>query len=127
MSTLERPGHQPAFSLGRLHSGQINAYRYLRGHRFMALRCGRRFGKTALAENWITEGLLLGQKCAWFAPQHMLANEVYSDFARSLAPLLGKSSRGAGAMQLRTGGRLDFWSLENGSAGRSRGYHRVVI
>jgi hypothetical protein len=127
MAVLEFAGDELSFSLARLHSGQIQAYRYLRGHRLMALRCGRRFGKTALAENWITEGLLVGQKCAWFAPQHMLANEVYSDFSRCLAPLLSKSSRSSSVMKLKTGGHLDFWSLENASAGRSRGYHRVVI
>lgn len=30
-------------------------------------------------------------------------------------------------MRFITNGRIDYWSLENPSAGRSRGYHRVVI
>ena len=30
-------------------------------------------------------------------------------------------------MRLKTGGRLDFWSLENPIPGRGRGYQRVVI
>ena len=93
----------------------------------MALRCGRRFGKTELAKAWISQGLIQGEACAWFAPQHMLASEVYADLTRQLAPLLAASSRGEGIMRLPTGGRLDFWSLENPIAGRSRGYQRVVI
>ena len=93
----------------------------------MALRCGRRFGKTELAKAWITQGLIQGEACAWFAPQHMLASEVYADLSRHLAPLLTASSRGRAVMRLVTGGRLDFWSLENPIAGRSRGYQRVVI
>src|SRR5271169_1728023 len=116
-----------SISIGPLHEGQIRAYRALLGHRFMALRCGRRFGKTDLAKAWIKQGLVQGEACAWFAPQHMQASEVFSELSRSLAPLMLTRSRGAGAMKLQTGGRLDFWSLENPIAGRSRGYHRVVI
>lgn len=93
----------------------------------MALRCGRRFGKTELAKAWITQGLIQGEACAWFAPQHMMTSEVYADLSRHLAPLLTASSRGQAVMRLVTGGRLDFWSLENPIAGRSRGYQRVVI
>lgn len=93
----------------------------------MALRCGRRFGKTELAKAWIKQGILQGEACAWFAPQHMLASEVYAELARELAPLLDRGSKGDGIMRFATGGRLDFWTLENPSAGRSRGYRRVVI
>jgi hypothetical protein len=117
----------PTLSIGRLHQGQVKAYRALLGQRFMALRCGRRFGKTDLAKAWTMQGLVQGEACAWFAPQHMQASEVFSELNRVLAPLLLARSRGHGTMKLHTGGRLDFWSLENPIAGRSRGYHRVVI
>jgi hypothetical protein len=30
-------------------------------------------------------------------------------------------------MRMRTGGRLDFWSLENAIAGRGRRYHRIAV
>jgi hypothetical protein len=55
-------------SIGRLHEGQKRAYGALLGHRFMALRSGRRFGKTDLAKSWIKQGLVQGEACAWFAP-----------------------------------------------------------
>ncbi len=119
--------NQQSISVGRLHAGQMAAFRALLPHRFMALRCGRRFGKTELAKAWITQGILQGEACAWFAPQHMLASEVFADLARDLAPLLDAGSKGDGVMRFATGGRLDFWSLENPIAGRSRGYPRVVI
>ena len=109
-----------SLSIGALHEGQIKAYRALLGHRFMALRCGRRFGKTDLAKAWIKQGLVQGEACAWFAPQHMQASEVFSDLSRSLAPLVLARSRGAGHIKLLTDGRVDFWSLENPIAGRSR-------
>ncbi|HEY4202983.1 MAG TPA: hypothetical protein VGM83_20725, partial [Devosiaceae bacterium] len=37
------------------------------------------------------------------------------------------SSKSGAFMRFCNGGRLDFWSLENRIAGRSRRYHRVVI
>jgi hypothetical protein len=54
-------------SLGTLHEGQFTAYRALKDHRFKALRCGRRFGKTDFAKIWISQGLVQGQECAWLA------------------------------------------------------------
>jgi hypothetical protein len=124
---LDNSSGQVSLSIGRLHQGQVKAYRALLGHRFMALRCGRRFGKTDMAKAWIKQGLVQGEACAWFSPQHMQASEVFSELSKSLAPILQARSRGAGALKVQTGGRLDFWSLENPLAGRSRGYHRVVI
>lgn len=114
-------------SLGTLHEGQVRAFLALRGHRFKALRCGRRFGKTDFAKTWIKEGLVQGFECAWLAPQHKTWAEVYSETASALAGLVEHSSKTAGVMKTKTGGRLDFWSLENSIAGRGRRYHRVVI
>jgi hypothetical protein len=96
-------------------------------HRFKALRCGRRFGKTDFAKIWIAEALVRGLECAWFPPQHMTWSEVYSDLADTLRPVLDTSSKAAAVIRTRTGGRLDFWSLENTIAGRGRRYHRVAI
>jgi hypothetical protein len=93
----------------------------------MALRCGRRFGKTDFAKTWIKEGLVQGYECAWFAPQHKTWAEVYSELASALAPIIDVKSKGAGLIRFKTGGRLDFWSLENSIAGRGRRYHRVVL
>jgi hypothetical protein len=113
--------------LPQMHSGQLKAFRALRPHRFKALRCGRRFGKTEFAKAWIAQGLLLGEKCAWFAPQHTTWSEVYMDLTEMLAPIVTASSRTPPVIRLSTGGRLDFWSLESSIPGRGRGYRRIVI
>ena len=113
--------------LPQMHSGQLNAFRALRPHRFKALRCGRRFGKTEFAKAWIAQGLLLGADCAWFAPQHTTWSEVYMDLTEMLAPIVTASSRTPPVIRLSTGGRLDFWSLESSIPGRGRGYRRIVI
>src|SRR5712672_442400 len=109
-------------SLGPLHTGQVRAFLALRTHRFKALRCGRRFGKTDLAKTWIKEGLVQGFECAWFAPQHKTWSEVYAETASALVGLIEHTSKTAGVMKFKTGGRLDFWSLENSIAGRGRRY-----
>ena len=115
------------FSVGKFHAGQVDAFCALQGHRFKALRCGRRFGKTDFAKIWIIDGLLKGYECAWFAPNHMTWAEVYSDLVQSLAPFLQASSKNEAVIRTMMGGRLDFWSLENSIAGRGRRYRRIVI
>jgi hypothetical protein len=127
MSKARKSVLSQQLSLGKLHSGQVSAYWGLNGRRFKALRCGRRFGKTDFAKTWIMHGLVQGWECAWLAPQHMTWSEVYSELSEALAPILETSSKGAAVMRMITGGRLDFWSLENPIAGRSRRYRRVVI
>jgi hypothetical protein len=117
----------PELSLRPLHAGQARAYWALQRHRFKALRCGRRFGKTDFAKVWISQGLVQGFECAWFAPQHMTWSEVYVDLTDTLRPILDAGSKGAAVIRTRTGGRLDFWSMENSIAGRGRRYHRIVI
>jgi hypothetical protein len=110
-----------------MHSGQVAAYWKLQPHRYKALRCGRRFGKTDFGKIWIGQGLVLGWECAWFAPQHMTWSEVYSEMANTFRPILERGSKGSAVMRMKTGGRLDFWTLENAIAGRGRRYRRVVI
>ena len=44
-----------------------------------------------------------------------------------IRPILDTSSKGSAVMRMKTGGRLDFWTLENSIAGRGRRYHRIVI
>lgn len=117
----------PRLSLGPLHAGQVTAYWALKPYRFKALRCGRRFGKTDFGKSWIAQGLVQGWECAWFAPQHMTWAEVYTDLTQALQPIIDKSSKGDAVIRMRTGGRLDFWSLENSIAGRGRRYQRIVI
>src|SRR5580704_12892044 len=87
-------------SLPQLHSGQVKAHWALQPHRFKALRCGRRFGKTEFAKTWIGQGLVQGEACAWFAPLHMASSEVWFELLRDLAPVLTSYSRSEGVMRL---------------------------
>jgi hypothetical protein len=114
-------------SLGTMHPGQIRAYWALQPHRYKILRCGRRFGKTEFAKIWIGQGLLQGWECAWLAPQHKIWSEAYMEIKGTLRPLWESGSMGSSVIRLKNSGRLDFWTLGNEIAGRSRRYRRVVI
>jgi hypothetical protein len=114
-------------SPGKMHAGQIRAYWALQPHRYKILRCGRRFGKTEFAKIWIGQGLLQGWECAWLAPQHKIWSEAYMEIKGTLRPLWESGSMGSSVIRLKNRGRLDFWTLGNQIAGRSRRYRRVVI
>jgi hypothetical protein len=118
---------ETVISLGTMHPGQIRAYWALQPHRYKILRCGRRFGKTEFAKIWIGQGLLQGWECAWLAPQHKIWSEAYMEIKGMLRPLWESGSMGSSVIRLKNGGRLDFWTLGNEIAGRSRRYRRVVI
>jgi hypothetical protein len=51
----------------------------------------------------------------------------YSELALDLSPIIDGASKSGNFMRFKTGGRLDFWSLEKSIAGRGRRYQRVVI
>jgi hypothetical protein len=118
---------ETVISLGKMHPGQIKAYWALQPHRYKILRCGRRIGKTEFAKIWIGQGLLQGWECAWLAPQHKIWSEAYMEIKGTLRPLWQSGSMGSSVIRLKNGGRLDFWTLGNEIAGRSRRYRRVVI
>ena len=107
------------------HADQIRALSIPGRHR--AIRCGRRWGKTLLAEVIACENALDGKFVGYFAPEYKFLSEAYSDIVEYLSPVIYRSSRMDGVIRLTTGGRIDFWSLDNERAGRSRRYHLVVI
>jgi hypothetical protein len=109
-----------------LHSGQVTAYHALRKTKRGVARCGRRFGKTVLLETMAADPAAKGWPVGIFAPDYKILSETYHDLASILAPILVQSSRVDGVMRTMTGGRIDFWSLDNDRAGRSRKYKRVL-
>jgi len=97
------------------------------GGRFKVGRCGRRWGKSTLGETWICEGVLDGEPTGWFAPDYKTLAEVRQEIFDLLDPIKVTSNKTDGVIRALTDGRVDFWSLENERAGRSRKYKRVVI
>ncbi len=97
--------------------------------RFNTASCGRRFGKTHMCVDWVVEpATRRGLPVAWFAPTFKMVEEVFSDVVN----LIGKeniesSNRQKGRIELKNGGKIDFWSLEAAPTLRGRKYARIVV
>lgn len=124
--------------LPTLHPGQVTAYKLKEdarggswdqnsGGRFKAFRCGRRWGKTDFGKTWIGDGATKGFPMGWFAPGYKYISEAYEEIATMLEPAISHRSKTDGVIRLKTGGRIDFWTLEDERAGRSRMYKRVFV
>ncbi len=108
------------------HSGQLKAWKS-RG-RFNAIRCGRRWGKSQLVTMIAAKQALRGRIVGIFAPDYRRLTEIYHELSQTLKPALGQTSRIEGVMRLKCGeGRIDYWTLNDPQAGRSRKYHTVLI
>ncbi len=109
------------------HPGQVRAFEVFRRNKYVAGCCGRRWGKTDLAESVAVTYVAKGRQVGWFAPSHKIMNEAYNDIVFRLGEAVSRSSKVEGVVRTITNGRVDFWSLENEKAGRSRKYHLVII
>lgn len=90
------------------------------------IRCGRRWGKSLYGGTWASDGALNGMEIGWFAPDYRRLSEVYYDIRNILRPVTISAQNGK-VIRTLGGGRIDFWTLDDPTAGRSRRYHRVVI
>ncbi|WP_062196499.1 phage terminase large subunit [Caldimonas taiwanensis] len=100
--------------------------------RFKVISAGRRFGKTLLAVEWLAlfddgRSAIEGASVAFFAPTYRLLADVWADMERTLKPVTRKANRTEQRIELITGGKIDFWTLEDPDAGRGRKYHKIVI
>lgn len=112
--------------LPEFHPGQLRAFDIWRQNKYVVGRCGRRWGKTDFAKTIVADYLAKGRNVGWFAPSYKIMSEAYNQLVHLLAPLILSRSKTDGVIRTTTGGRCDFWSLENERAGRSRRYHMVV-
>lgn len=111
--------------LPTLHAGQVAALQM--PGRFKSIRCGRRFGKTVLLSTIACDGCIKSENIGIFAPDYKTISETYNEIADILEPVKMSSSKIDGVIRTITGGRIDFWTLENERAGRSRKYHKVLF
>jgi hypothetical protein len=115
-------------TLPTLHSGQVELFEKMT--RFTAIVCGRRWGKSMFAVTIIADSLIKGQRVGVFCPQYTYTSELFRELEVVLAPLIKYRSRSHSQelrIELSTGGKVEFWSLNNQNAGRSRKYHLAVV
>ncbi len=109
-----------------LHEAQARIKREAR--RYNVLACGRRFGKTTLCDDLAIDiAVDRAQPVGWFAPTYKLLSEAWRDMLHVLTPVVARSNATDRRIELTGGGVIEFWTLEDDNAGRSRKYARVVI
>jgi hypothetical protein len=101
--------------------------------RFNTLCCGRRWGKTKLAEELMlspddeTNGALNGLPIAYFAPTYKMLMEVWRSVVNICSDITESKSEVEKRLQLIGGGVIDFWSLDTPDTIRGRKYKRVIV
>lgn len=116
--------------LNDLHEGQRMVLD--QALRFNVLCCGRRWGKTVLAEELLideagTMGCLAGHPVAYFAPTYRMLMEVWRTVLETCNEIIVKKSETERRIEIYGGGVIDFWSLDDIDSARGRKYKRVVI
>jgi len=110
--------------LNNLHPNQV---RMIQGRkRFNVANCGRRFGKSAMAVNILSETAIKGFPSSYFAPTYKLLEGTYNECLSALNEAVVRKHDNQ-FIELITGGKIEFWSLDNPQAGRSRKYKEVVV
>lgn len=95
--------------------------------RFKVVDCGRRFGKTVLAEYWLIDGMLNREPVAYAAPIYAQVEVAWRAIKETLLPVITYSNETKKRMVIQGGGSLDMWSLESADSIRSNHYARIVI
>lgn len=108
-----------------LHEDQVRAMR-IPGRR-KAVRCGRRWGKSALGATIACDEAIKGKLVGYFTPAYKFQTEIFAEISDILSPITRSTNKTEGNIRTITGGVVDFWTLENERAGRSRRYHTVII
>ena len=108
------------------HDGQKNIAEH-RSKRTV-IRCGRRFGKTVMLENlgarWAARD---AKRVGWFCPSYKLLIPSYNRILKMVRPLVVSASKIDAVIELEGGGGIEFWTLNDPDAGRSRFYDEAVI
>lgn len=95
--------------------------------RYNVLECGRRFGKTVLGQNLVSETAIQGHPSAWLAPTYKYLAEAWRAIVGALAPATKRLDHQEHRIELISGGVIDFWSMDTPDPGRGRKYKRVVF
>lgn len=115
-------------NLRKMHPAQRKIGRESR--RFNAIACGRRFGKTDFGLSRLalaTKSVLQGHPVGWFAPNYKYLDDPWRMCKRLYRPMIATADKTARRIELLNGGMIDFWTLDDPDAGRSRRYGHVVV
>jgi hypothetical protein len=108
-----------------LHPAQQRIIREAK--RFNVLKCGRRFGKTTICEELITDKIIDQLPIAYYSPTYKDLFNVWSRIKHVLQPITISKDETVKQLKVLGGGTLDMWSMEDPDSGRGRKYARVII
>jgi hypothetical protein len=113
--------------LPQLHTDQRAVVAQIKEARFVHLRAGRRWGKSHLLARMLTEAAAKRKVVGYFAPTYKLMLPVWEQARRVLRAPVADENKAERRIDTVVGGRIEFWSLDNEDAGRSRGYDLIVV
>ena len=93
--------------------------------RFNVLCCGRRWGKSKLATRLIAKTALTAP-VGYFAPTYKLLEGTFKETVGILEPVIKRKHENQ-FIELTSGHTVDFWSMDNPYAGRSKKYKLVIV
>lgn len=123
----------------KLHAAQFRIWNEGYKHQYNVVRCGRRWGKTAIlgsiAMSYATSlfpetgtGQMYGGRVGIFTAEYKQQQEIFDRIEEILYPIIQKKSRSDGRIRLKNGARIDFWVTNNNPlAGRGREYDVVLL
>jgi hypothetical protein len=70
---------------------------------------------------------LRGKPVAWFSPTYRLLSDAWRSMQSTLHAVTARKNEAEHRLELRGGGVVEAWSLDNPDAGRGRAYAAIVI
>ncbi len=115
-------------TLPEYHDAQREMTELHRNNRFLAVRAGRRTGKTLWAASEVIKALIRGKRVCWVAPSHALLTAGFAMILDKLHPAL-VSKKNANEKEYRTitGGSLKGWVASDPKCGRGWEFDLIVI
>ena len=123
----------------KLHTAQSRVWTEGSQHQYNVVRCGRRWGKTAILGNiaisYATSLFketgserLQGGMVGIFTAETKQQSEIFDYLVEALEPLIKRKNSSKGYIRLKNRGKIDFWVTNNNPlAGRGREYDVVLI
>ncbi len=92
--------------------------------RFRVVMCGRRFGKSELAQVEISLGAIRGESVAYITPTYKLAKTFFDKLTKAIPFANNKSDL---IIHFPNDGKIEFFTGERLDNLRGRKFHRVII
>jgi predicted phage terminase large subunit-like protein len=110
------------------HPGQVEILDTIK--RFNIIRCGRRFGKTQLDEEYLwtgRRGLAAGFPVGWFAPNYKYLTDPWRELKMRLRPWIAHKDEVERRIELTNGGSLEMWTCDGEDPARGRKFAKIVV